>query len=92
MNKIAIILSGVPKFTHRSKESIRKWFPSADIFAHIWDTKTEYIDRGTSFHPTSYTDIWDIPRLLNNFKFTRYETEDFKNKNDFWQNNTYKRI
>jgi len=90
MNKIAIILSGVPKFAHRSNESIRKWFPSADVFAHIWDTKAEYINRSSSFHPTSYTDVWDVSRVLNNFKFIKYEIQDFKDKNDYWHNGIIK--
>ena len=90
MNKIAIILSGVPKFAHRSNESIKKWFPSADVFAHIWDTKIEHINRSTSFQPTKYSDIWNIQRVFNNFKFTRYETEDFKDKNDYWYNGVIK--
>jgi hypothetical protein len=34
--KIAICISGIPKFWQHSIKSIQKYFPDADIFVHMW--------------------------------------------------------
>tara|TARA_R110002020_G_scaffold305159_1_gene520930 strand:+ start:42 stop:761 length:720 start_codon:yes stop_codon:yes gene_type:complete len=37
----AICISGVPKFWEKGLASIKKFFPDADVFMHIWDIEWE---------------------------------------------------
>jgi hypothetical protein len=84
--KIAVCLSGIPKFWNKSYESIKHWFPTADIFIHTWkiDDNSE-INENTCFTPNVYGDIAGIDyNFIRTFDPKKYIIDNFILKKDFF--------
>lgn len=93
--KIAICISGIPKFWTHAKNSIQKYFPNADVFVHMWnidESTINNIKNGISdgLVPNNHGDVYrrqsyknytqlDESTLINNFSPKKYVIEDLNN-------------
>ena len=86
--KIAICISGIPKFWNKSYESIKQWFPTADIFIHTWKiNNNSEISENTCYSPNTYNNIAATDyNFIHAYKPKKYIIQDFISKKTFFEN------
>lgn len=83
--KIAICISGIPKFWANSLNSVKKYFPGADIFIHTWCIDKADINKNTVYSLNSYEGLdTNIGDIINSFKPIKILVEDFSSKSEAW--------
>lgn len=86
--KIAICLSGIPKYWNKSYESIRKWIPEADIFIHAWKIHDNAeINASTAYSCGSYNNIAQLnyQDIINCYNPKKSNVQDFYIKKDYFE-------
>lgn len=86
--KIAICLSGIPKYWNKSYESIKKHIPYADIFIHIWKIyENSEINENTSYNWGSYDNIAQIDynKLLEMYSPKKHCIQNFSTKKEYFE-------
>jgi len=92
--KLAICLSGVPKYYYFSVDSIKKYFVNADLFIHCWQlnlpnqnkSKIDLDDISANF--TRYINYIDSTEkeLINLYNPKKYKIESFFDKYEEFKN------
>jgi hypothetical protein len=85
--KIAICLSGIPKYWEKSLNSILRYLPTADVFIHMWKINSEdEINSNTAYSHDAYHNIVDIrcEDVIFSYNTKKYKLQNFSTKlNDF---------
>jgi hypothetical protein len=86
--KIAVCLSGIPKFWNKSYESIKQWLPTADIFIHTWKINdNSEVNENTCYSPNAYNNIAATDyNLVHAYNPKKYIIQDFVLKKKFFEN------
>jgi hypothetical protein len=80
--KIAVCISGIPKYWKKSLYSIQKYLPTADVFIHAWDISSSEINATTAYSYSKYRDIDNInyQNIMNSFNTKKYKVQKFSEK------------
>jgi hypothetical protein len=85
--KIAICLSGIPKYWEKGLTSFQSFLPYADIFIHIWKIhENSEINKYTSGNWGAYNNITQIDynKLLQLYGPKKYFIQDFNIKKEYF--------
>jgi hypothetical protein len=82
--KIAVCLSGIPKYWNKSYESIRTYLPFADVFIHIWKIEDNLDLNSNTVHDVNdyKQNIAEIETetIVNLYKPKKFIIENFSSK------------
>jgi hypothetical protein len=81
--KVAVCLSGIPKYWHKSLNSIKNYFDTADIFIHTWLLVKDEINESITLYPHQYQNFdTDINKIIENFNPASIKLDLFNHKKD----------
>lgn len=81
--KIALCLSGIPKYWEKSLNSIQRYLPNADVFIHMWKINHNHeINENTVYSCNSYSNIADIEYadVVQKYNTKKYKIQSFSSK------------
>jgi len=81
--KIAVCLSGIPKYWEKSMISIKQFLPNADVFIHMWKIEhSDEINENTAYSYNKYTDIANVEckNIVDAYNTKKFVIQNFSTR------------